>query len=265
MSLASRLAVELPFLRRYARALTGSQHRGDALVATTLEAIAADQLLLPDGVPTRLALFKAFQHVAIAAPVLQPHRQAGDYPPAAVASARLSMVAPLARQALLLTAMEGFAEADVGYLIGRKAPEVQDLIAQAMAEIVRQTRTQVLIIEDEPIIAADIAAIVGDLGHGVVGIATTHREAMAMLAVHSPGLVLADIQLRDGSSGVEAVREILTWRSMPAIFITGFPQQLLTGERPEPTFLITKPFQSSCLRAAIGQATFFNPLPVQAI
>ena len=260
LSLASRLAVELPYLRRYARALSGSQRQGDALVAATLEAIAADRLLLPDGVPLRLALFKAFKRVWMAAPADPvPRTATDDHSPAAIVSARLAVMAPLARQALLLSAMEGFAEDAVGYLIDRPPAEVQALIAQALADIARQTRTQVLIIEDEPIIAADIAAIVDDLGHGVIGVATTHREAVAMLAAHAPGLVLADIQLRDGSSGVEAVREILARQPVPAIFITGFPERLLTGERPEPTFLITKPFQPASVRAAIGQAILFNP------
>jgi hypothetical protein len=43
------------------------------------------------------------------------------------------------------------------------------------------------------------------------------------------------------------------------IFITAFPERLLTGERPEPTFLITKPFQPETVKAAIGQALFFHP------
>ena len=45
---------------------------------------------------------------------------------------------------------------------------------------------------------------------------------------------------------------------VPVIFITAFPERLLTGERPEPTFLITKPFQRSTVKAAIAQALFFD-------
>src|SRR3546814_1191993 len=77
----------------------------------------------------------------------------------------------------------------------------------------RQTRARILIIEDEPIIAMDIEMIVRDLGHEVVAVATTHREAVAEAQAHQPGLVLADIQLADNSSGIEAVQEILTERS----------------------------------------------------
>ena len=260
MSVASSLVVELPHLRRYARALTGSQEQGDTLVAATLEAICADRSVLPGDVPVRMALFKTFQHIWLAAPAGRAGDVAmGDRSPAAMAGARLAGIVPLARQALLLAAMEGFAEDAVGYLIERPLPVVRALIAEALADIARQTRTRVLIIEDEPVIAADIEAIVTELGHGVIGIATTHREAMAMMAGPAPGLVLADIQLRDGSSGIEAVRQILTGRPVPAIFITGFPERLLTGAGLEPAFLISKPFQPAAVRAAIGQAVLFNP------
>ena len=80
------------------------------------------------------------------------------------------------------------------------------------------------------------------------------REALA----DRPGLVLADIQLADDSSGIDAVKDILAEFSVPVIFITAFPERLLTGERPEPTFLITKPFQRSTVKAAISQALFFD-------
>ncbi|MBU2381500.1 MAG: response regulator, partial [Alphaproteobacteria bacterium] len=78
-------------------------------------------------------------------------------------------------------------------------------------------------------------------------------------ARHRPGLVLADIQLADGSSGIDAVKDILKRFDVPVIFITAFPERLLTGERPEPTFLITKPFQPETVKAAISQALFFHP------
>ena len=117
----------------------------------------------------------------------------------------------------------------------------------------------VLIIEDEPVIAADIEALVRELGHKVLEIAATRGEALDAVARHTPGLVLADIQLADGSSGIDAVKDILGRFDVPVIFITAFPERLLTGERPEPTFLITKPFQPETVKAAISQALFFHP------
>ena len=121
-----------------------------------------------------------------------------------------------------------------------------------------------LIIEDEPIIAMDIETIVRDLGHNVTGVAVTRDEAVSQARQNPPGLVLADIQLADDSSGIDAVKDILAEFSVPVIFITAFPERLLTGTRPEPTFLITKPFQRSTVKAAIAQALFFDAATVPA-
>jgi CheY-like chemotaxis protein len=182
----------------------------------------------------------------------------------AIADARLRRIPSLARQALLLTAVEGFSFDDTGRIIGRDAESVRALISDATDEIDRQTRARILIIEDEPIIAMDIEMIVRDLGHDVVGVATTHREAVDEAQKHQPGLVLADIQLADNSSGIEAVQEILTDLKVPVIFITAFPERLLTGDRPEPAFLLTKPYQPATLRAAISQVLFFDESTIPA-
>jgi DNA-binding LytR/AlgR family response regulator len=71
-------------------------------------------------------------------------------------------------------------------------------------------------------------------------------------------LVLADVQLADGSSGIEAVKEILEECSPPVVFITAFPDLLLTGTRPEPTFLMSKPFDPEAVKAMISQVLFFQ-------
>jgi CheY-like chemotaxis protein len=115
-----------------------------------------------------------------------------------------------------------------------------------------------MIIEDEPLIAMDLESLVESLGHGVTGIARTHREAVALAGKKQPGLILADIRLADMSSGVDAVKEILLSFEVPVIFITAYPEQLLTGERPEPAFLITKPFRPANVTAVISQALFFG-------
>ena len=165
---------------------------------------------------------------------------------------------PDSRQALLLTTMEGFSDADTGLVMGIETEKVRELVAEAIGEIDRQTHTRVLIIEDEPMISMDLAGIVQELGHEVAAVARTRDEAVDAASAEQPGLVLADIQLADGSSGIDAVRDILAGFSVPVIFITAFPQRLLTGERPEPTFLLTKPFDPRTVKAAISQALFFN-------
>ena len=258
MSLASEIAPHLPYLRRYARALTGSQVNGDHFVRAALEAIVAAPAGFPRDVDARVGLYKTFHAIWSTANVeIDPEPTVADGFEA-VAQLRLAAITPRSRQALLLTAMEGFTNEDAAYLIDAEPEEVGTLVAEALAEIDRQTATSVMIIEDEPIIAMDLEAIVRDLGHDVTGVAVTRDEAVALAKAVKPGLVLADIQLADQSSGIDAVKDILADFTVPVIFITAFPERLLTGERPEPTFLITKPFQRSTVKAAIAQALFFN-------
>ncbi len=234
---------------------------GDHYVRATLEAIVAAPTEFPRNVEPRLGLYRIFQGIWSSANAdidmdEAPASDGGDRE--IVARARLARMTPLSRQALLLTAMEGFTIEDAAYLIEVEPREIEALVAQALAEIETQTRARVLIIEDEPIIAMDIETIVRDLGHDVTGVAVTRDEAVALAMEDRPGLVLADIQLADDSSGIDAVKDILAEFQVPVIFITAFPERLLTGERPEPTFLITKPFQRSTVKAAISQALFFD-------
>ena len=262
MSLGQDLAPHLPFLRRYARALTGSQHHGDAYVRQALEAIVAAPGDFPRDVDVRLGLYRTFQRIWAST-----NSDEGDADPSDdgnVADQRLSRITPRSRQALLLTQLEGFTPEDAGYLMGNQPDEVESLVKEAIEEIERQTRADVLIIEDEPIIAMDLETIVRDLGHNVTSVAVTRDEAVAQALASRPGLVLADIQLADDSSGIDAVKDILAEFAVPVIFITAFPERLLTGERPEPTFLITKPFQRSTVKAAISQALFFDVATVPA-
>ena len=264
MSLGQQLAPHLPFLRRYGRALTGSQAQGDRYVRATLEAIVAAPEEFPRDVDPRLGLYKTFQAIWSSANFDEPADPGALDGNEEIARARLARMTPLSRQALLLTAMEGFTPEDAGYLIEVDASEIETLVKDALSEIEKQTRSRVLIIEDEPLIAMDVEAIVRDLGHELTGVAVTRDEAVALAMEDRPGLVLADIQLADDSSGIDAVKDILAEFQVPVIFITAFPERLLTGERPEPTFLITKPFQRSTVKAAISQALFFDQNTVPA-
>jgi CheY-like chemotaxis protein len=131
-------------------------------------------------------------------------------------------------------------------------------VRDAGREIAEHVATDVLIIEDESLIAQDIEFIARDLGHRVIGVARTHEEALELAKRQRPGLILADIQLADGSSGLNAVNELLESFDAPVIFITAFPERLLTGERPEPAFLISKPYKVDTVKATISQALFFE-------
>ena len=246
MSFKAELGPQLPYLRRYARALTGSQTLGDAAVRELLEAVLAAPDEFDSGLPPRQELYRVF------------HRLWHGLASISEQGGAIASLAVHARQALLLTSIEGFSIAEAADILGSPIADVTAEIDAARDAIAESLRSHVMIIEDEAIIALHLKSIVEDLGHQIAGIARTRSEAVALAARANPELVLADISLADGSSGIDAVKDILATMSVPVIFITAFPERLLTGERPEPTYLITKPFSPETVTATIGQALLFH-------
>jgi CheY-like chemotaxis protein len=224
-------------------------------VRASLEAILAGNAELMKGVAPRIALYRLF-HTLWSSTARELPPASGGAP--SIAEQRVQALRPGDREAILLTSVEGFSIPEVATILGWPQGEVEGAIAAASRAIDRDLSSRVMIIEDEMIIALDLENLVTELGHRVTGIATTREEAVRMAREDKPELVLADIQLADGSSGVDAAREILDYADVPIIFITAFPECLLTGERPEPTYLVQKPFSRDTLRATIGQALFFN-------
>jgi CheY-like chemotaxis protein len=257
MSIAKEIAPHLPYLRRFARALSGTQASGDAYVVAMLEALVVDASTFPRDISPRLGLYRIFLKLWSSVDVNTTGADGIqlDHSPA---ERNLEALTPRPRQAFLLRTVEGFSIDEVATIMDISPAEAAALVQAAGQEIAEQVATDVLIIEDEPIIALDIETMVEELGHTVTGVARTHREAISLVAKKRPGLVLADIQLADGSSGLDAVNEILSSIDVPVIFITAYPERLLTGDRPEPAFLITKPFQPEAVKAAISQALFFD-------
>jgi CheY-like chemotaxis protein len=258
MSIRDKIAVHLPLLRRYARALTGSQQSGDMYVRAVLESLVAGEAELGEDVPPRVALYRLFHAVWSGTGQRLSKEEAGAVANGHSPEERLQGLSPVSRQALLLNALEGFSFKDIATILNVTPAEAERLAGEAQSEIERELETTVLVIEDEAVIALDISELSEELGHRVVGIARTRGEAVRMAHKHRPGLVLADIQLADDSSGIDAVRDILSEFDAPVIFVTAFPERLLTGERPEPAYLMTKPFDRIALKATIGQALFFH-------
>lgn len=254
--MAVRIAAELPYLRRYARALTGNQTSGDRYAAATLEALLADRSILDQEATPRLALFRAFHAVwsTSGAPVAEDDASGLE----GRAQAHLSRLTPNTREALLLRTIEEFGDDAIGRIMQISADEAASLIETAYREMESTIRGRVMVIEDEPLIALDIRNIVTDMGHAVTGITRTRDQAVELGRREPPDLILADIQLADNSSGIDAVKILLEEiGNVPVIFITAFPDRLLTGEKPEPAFLIPKPFSPEQVRSSVSQAMFF--------
>ena len=251
-----------PYLRRYARALTGSQAKGDALVQEALEGLLTKGIELREHLQVRSALYAALHDA------WRRSAEAETQRPATGADRHLQTLTFEERATLLLTTMEGFSAVEAAEILDCTDDHVGSLLASADAALRRQLAARILIIEDEPVIGLDLTRLAREIGHEVVGVAATRSEAVAMAQSTRPGLVLADVRLADGSSGLDAAADILRSFDIPVIFITAFPEHLLTGDRPEPAFLITKPFREDTVKALIGQALFFHRVrpsdPVQA-
>lgn len=264
--LSQELLRNLPYLRRYARALTGSQQTGDSYAMATMEALVA----APDEVeaPTvRIDLFRAFHKIWASSgqpveSVSEPESQKRE----SRAFERISALTPNTREALLLHTVEGFSISDIATIMETTSEEADAFVQHALKDLRDMTTGDIMIIEDEAVIAMDLEAIVTSMGHNVTGVARTEAGAITLGDRNVPDMILADIQLADGSSGIDAVNELLKEHGeRPVIFITAFPERLLTGERPEPAFLITKPYSEDQVRAAVSQAMFFTTTEEMAV
>jgi CheY-like chemotaxis protein len=244
----------LPFLRRYARALTGSQESGDKYVEATLNALINQPDLIKDTASVRMEIFRVFTRIWNSLTVNTGSEPIDPHP----ANRHLSQIGARPRQAFLLVSLEGFSEDEAARILDTSVAELRGLIDACGKELADQIATNILIIEDEALIAMDLQSLVENLGHDVQGVARTRGEAVTIAKQRKPGLILADIQLADGSSGIDAVNDLLNAFEVPVIFITAYPERLLTGVRPEPTFLITKPYQPAMVSAVISQALFFE-------
>ena len=257
MSPMDGLVTRIPYLRRFARALTGSQSAGDAYVAETLEALAESPDLLPENDDSGVALFGTFCRVWRGVD-LNLEDDSPEPSPLANSDQHLGALKPMERAVFLLRMLEGFSTEQTAQILGMTPDLVEKWMDEANADIASQLSSRILIIEDEVVTALDLTRLVNGLGHEVSSVAQTHKEAVEAIKREKPGLILADIQLADGSSGLDAVNEIIEEGALPVIFITGYPEALLTGDRPEPTFLIAKPYDADAVQAMISQVLFFQ-------
>jgi len=257
MGFSRQILADVPMMRRFARAAAGGQPEGDAAVEEALSTLLALPELRVNADGSRIALFRALAGVLEHGDGHGRDSVDGAHRLNAAQSV-LATLAPRPRIAFLLKALEGFSASEIAQILDCALPQAEALIAAGSRAIAETLKTDILIIEDEPFIALDLEAIVHELGHRVVGVARTHREALELIKETRPGLVLSDIKLADGSSGLEAVNEILTTINLPVIFITAFPERFLKGTKPEPAFLVTKPFLPETIRALISQALFFD-------
>lgn len=226
------LMAALPYARRYARAIAGAQQEGDALVAQALASLG------PSADGARMALYGAISRLAAAR---EPK----------------GALTPLGRQMLLLTTLESVPPDMAARLLGVAPADAHAALESARSQVKDMASADILIIEDEPIIAMDLDLLVKRCGHRVIGIAGSEAQAVKMALANKPTLILADINLGRGGDGSRAVGRILRLTDdsrIPVIFVTAYPERLLTGQTPEPALVITKPFDPMSLAVATFEA-----------
>ena len=243
MSLYLSVESQLPFMRRYARAVTGSATTGDTLVESLLTRMLGRNFDPPADPSDEVLLFTELD--AIICEQIDTQNSTGPLPP----------MAQKDRRALLLVAMEGLSPQDASAVLGVSVDEIQSLLKSAEEHLKATLATDVFIMEDEPMVAGHLAMLVSDMGHHVVGKATTRTDAVAGCLTSKPKILLADVQLADGSSGIDAAHEITAAMDIPVVYITAYPQRLLSGSGDkEPAFMVAKPFRPAMVKAVISQA-----------
>ena len=236
MAIADLVSQQLPFMRRYARAATGDLNSGDDAVESALEELIKLEfdVAFPAHAVDKIYLFGLLEKQ------LDERLSSNDD--------------ERSRRAVLLTAMEGFPSGAASKIMQVTQEELQRLMILAERNLVDALATRMLIIEDEPLIASHIKQISESIGHRVIGIASTAKEAVELYRQEKPDIVLSDIQLADQSLGTDAIDAMELPETVPVIFITAYPEKLLRDKAEGPTYLITKPFKTDYVKAVISHA-----------
>lgn len=112
---------------------------------------------------------------------------------------------------------------------------------------------RILVVEDEMIIARELAMHLQELGYEPVGSARTGEKAIEMAGLLRPDLVLMDVHLAGAMDGIMASTEIRTQFRVPSVLLSAFagPDSLALAEQAGPAACLMKPYESHALRAVI--------------
>lgn len=244
---------DLPRLRRYARALTG-----DVQLARLLTQCAVDPCRHEREQASVLDAYRAIGELWRSRFSQLGSKQVSSRNPEQM---RIASMQPAGREAFLLTSLEGFQISEAAGILSTSTDKVRELVKSALEDVKEVAPSKVLIIEDEFFIARDLERIVCDLGHAVVGKARTMSDAVQAFESCQPDLVLSDIAIAGDGDGIAAVLSMIQRSGtgqLPAVFISAFPERLVSEKRPQPTFIVGKPFTDEAVRSAVTQLLFFN-------
>ncbi|WP_439815604.1 response regulator [Zavarzinia sp. CC-PAN008] len=256
-SSASTLLDELPRLRRFACLLTGSRRVGDDLLRQSLQAYVAGST---DDLPPGGGVLRLLADLAAATPSQGPSTRGPAASAVPVADedrlAENLLILPLGqRLAVLLVGVHGLAYGQAARIAGVSEFEIRRDLMAGRRLLLRRSLPPVLVIENERLVGEHIAGILEDMGHRVSGPACTGAEALALARADRPSLILADIDLGDGASGIVVGREIVRLTQAKLIYVTGFPSRVIMEQsRGDNAMVLAKPFAPESLRVAVNRA-----------
>lgn len=252
---ARQLNEHLPYLRRYARALTGSIHDGDDLVMRCVEAamLAPTRFGVPDR--SRAALY-ALLHLLFdtngeGRPSSSPHP---------IERALATLPEP-ERRLYLLTTLERLTMAEAARVMVMPPEKAIEAVRRARDALRERMTARVLVVEDNPVIALDLQTVVADMGHEVCGTAAGEKQALALAEETKPTLALMDIRLAAGDDGIAVARQMRERLGLKVIFVTAFASELERQRLEHLGTVVQKPFSAQDIRDAISRMVFM-PRPV---
>lgn len=115
---------------------------------------------------------------------------------------------------------------------------------------------QVLVVENEVVIAESVRRTLTEMGYSVVPLAMSGEEAISIATNTRPDVVLMDIRLNDQMDGIEAAGQIWHQLDIPVIYLTAYADEetLARAKHTEPFGYIMKPYEAKELRASIEMA-----------
>lgn len=246
----SRTEPRAALLRRYFRAVLGDQAAGDRLAGALwpwVEANTQDVSHAWDQTPVLLAAMRRWRALHHTSAVPAP------FSPMAIAKA-VSPARALHRQTGILVDVFGLSIAQAAAALDRSEGEVTLLLADARTLARARLGCDVLIVEDDPLVAHHLSQLAQEAGATTVTIAADAEAAMDIAQMRPPALVLCDYDLGQGANGADLVKQLTAAHDCVCVFVTAYPDEAARGCQGEPAFIIGKPFREAVVRAALAYA-----------
>jgi two-component system, cell cycle sensor histidine kinase and response regulator CckA len=121
----------------------------------------------------------------------------------------------------------------------------------------------ILIVEDERVVALDLARRLRQLGYTIAGLATSGTDGITQALMHHPDLVLMDLRLPGAVDGLEAAQFLRTHLNLPVLVVSGVTDAttLVRAHQVSPTGVLAKPVEDHALESALHKVLTRGPTP----